>query len=276
MEEMTFTKAIGTCFKKSFDFSGRARRSEYWYFSLFCALISIPILILTKGNYKAPLYIVWNIIIFFPTTAVSIRRLHDTGKSGFIYLIALVFSYGTLYFSNSYYFYYWRYRNSTLILILGIFMIVFGIIVFVFLCSDSEHGTNKYGDSPKYPSESQKYNAANSLIKTFHDEQKSIIREYIESQLKNQSFEDIENLQEAYFDTPHLSYMQSVIPNAKQFTSLEEYKKALKNVLEEGNEDKKASSENIAGELQSLKELFEKGLIDEEEYKLKKAQILHI
>lgn len=155
MDSMSFTEAIGTCFKKSFDFSGRARRREYWYFSLFRMLVGIPVFLLTQGNPKHPLYIVWSIITFFPMTAVSVRRLHDTGKSGFLYLIFLILAFGTVVLPNfmphNRFYYRYMYNNTMFTVLSAIFMFVFSIVLLIFVCTDSEAGVNKYGDSPKYP-----------------------------------------------------------------------------------------------------------------------------
>lgn len=92
-EEMTFKKAVQRCFKKYFDFSGRASRAEYWYFVLFNILISIPfaILIIATGGENSSierLADIVNLALFIPNTAVATRRLHDTGRSGWWQLIA--------------------------------------------------------------------------------------------------------------------------------------------------------------------------------------------
>ncbi|MDO4795490.1 MAG: DUF805 domain-containing protein [Brachymonas sp.] len=92
-EEMTFKKAVERCFKKYFDFSGRAGRAEFWYFFLFNILISIPfaILIIATGGESASierLADIVNLALFIPNTAVAARRLHDTGRSGWWQLIA--------------------------------------------------------------------------------------------------------------------------------------------------------------------------------------------
>ena len=81
---MSFGEAIKSVFSKYATFSGRARRSEYWYFVLFYFLVSfalgcIPIL--------SALSVVWWLAIIIPSIAVSVRRLHDIGKSGWNYLI---------------------------------------------------------------------------------------------------------------------------------------------------------------------------------------------
>ena len=89
-------------FKKYADFQGRARRSEYWLFSLFCFIVGfvIGILRLATGGMEAlesgrmdPMGIVnllFSLAILIPSLAVSFRRLHDTDRSAWWILIALI------------------------------------------------------------------------------------------------------------------------------------------------------------------------------------------
>lgn len=79
------------------DFSGRARRAEYWYFALVCVLIAIPLLVLdfTFDLYSraAGLGVLSGVFMFamlLPSIAVGVRRLHDTGRSGWWWLINFV------------------------------------------------------------------------------------------------------------------------------------------------------------------------------------------
>ncbi|MDD7437798.1 MAG: DUF805 domain-containing protein [Bacteroidales bacterium] len=81
------------------DFRGRARRKEYWYFVLFnCifALIAIGLdnlLGITFSSldlYYGPIYLLYVLATFIPNLAVSIRRLHDIGESGWWTLISLI------------------------------------------------------------------------------------------------------------------------------------------------------------------------------------------
>ncbi len=83
----TLTESIKTCFQKYVDFKGRARRSEFWWFFLFCTvssliLVSIPLL--------GQIYV---LALLMPSLAVSVRRLHDTGRSAWWILL---FSIGML------------------------------------------------------------------------------------------------------------------------------------------------------------------------------------
>ena len=97
---MTFTSAIATCFRKYADFSGRARRSEYWKFMFFTMIVEvlttavfttiIPIVVDINGSEISLIYLAACLIFALPKLAVSVRRLHDIGKSGWFYLISLI------------------------------------------------------------------------------------------------------------------------------------------------------------------------------------------
>jgi uncharacterized membrane protein YhaH (DUF805 family) len=88
-----FNEAVGTCFRKYFDFTGRARGSEYWYFFLFscilyivATLLDISIFDYTWEDY-GPLYIITSLSLFIPSISAATRRLHDSGKSGWWQLL---------------------------------------------------------------------------------------------------------------------------------------------------------------------------------------------
>ena len=113
--------------KKYADFGGRARRKEYWMFALFNFLIYIAILIFSAilGSIDnslaligSLLLVIYGLAIFVPSLAVAVRRLHDTGRSGWWFLIAFV-------------------------------PVVGGIILLVFTVQDSVPGENEYGKNPK-------------------------------------------------------------------------------------------------------------------------------
>ena len=75
-------------------FSGRARRAEYWYYTLFVIIISIAAnlisIAITKPGDVGVLSIVVALALFLPGIAVGVRRLHDTGRSGWWMLIPLL------------------------------------------------------------------------------------------------------------------------------------------------------------------------------------------
>lgn len=77
--------------KKYADFSGRARRQEFWMFTLFnfAAMIVLIILDFALGTY--PLFFgIYALATFLPNLAVTVRRLHDLGKSGWWWFISLI------------------------------------------------------------------------------------------------------------------------------------------------------------------------------------------
>jgi uncharacterized membrane protein YhaH (DUF805 family) len=87
--DMTFTESVSTCFAKAFVFRGRASRAEYWWFALFNVLASMVAGMIDQSSYGEPSTVtaITNLVILFPSLAVNIRRLHDTGRSGWWYLI---------------------------------------------------------------------------------------------------------------------------------------------------------------------------------------------
>jgi uncharacterized membrane protein YhaH (DUF805 family) len=117
---MSFTEAVQTCLSKYADFSGRARRSEYWFFALAFALVYLVLIVLSYAVGKVFLYLAFFVVLAFivPGLAVTWRRLHDTGRSGAWYFISFV-------------------------------PFVGGIILLVFTVLDSQPGPNPYGPNPK-------------------------------------------------------------------------------------------------------------------------------
>ncbi len=121
-------------FKKYADFSGRACRAEYWMFTLFNSLIVILLSIISylpftmsantqdslSGLYMvfSCILIIYALAIIVPSLAVTVRRLHDTGRSGWDFFISWI-------------------------------PLVGGIILLIFLIEDSQPGTNQYGPNPK-------------------------------------------------------------------------------------------------------------------------------
>ena len=116
---MSFVDAIKSVFSQYANFSGRARRSEYWYYVLCYAIISIVVNLLSQASSVfAIIGTVVGLALICPTVAVEIRRLHDIGKSGWYLLFNLI-------------------------------PLVGAIILIVWFCKDSEPGDNAYGPNPK-------------------------------------------------------------------------------------------------------------------------------
>jgi uncharacterized membrane protein YhaH (DUF805 family) len=90
---MTFTESIKTCFSKYVTFAGRASRSEFWYFMLFC-LLGNTILSLFDGfvlgmSSIQPASSVFSLVTFLPSICETTRRLHDGNRRGWWQLIWL-------------------------------------------------------------------------------------------------------------------------------------------------------------------------------------------
>ena len=116
IDHMTFKDAISTCFRKYADFSGRARRSEYWYFWLLNLIVAFVLtIVLGEGSLIASLY---SLVTLVPGLAVGWRRMHDIGKSGAWIFLSLV-------------------------------PLVGAIIVIIWLAKDSQPGSNAFGPNPK-------------------------------------------------------------------------------------------------------------------------------
>ena len=107
-------------------FSGRARRSEYWYFTLFSCLIVFALaaagLYIARLTGSQPTLAVhladfFLLFVFLPSLAVSVRRLHDIGMTGW-----------------------WVLLN---------FVPLGGLVLLVLFCQDSQSGDNAYGPNPK-------------------------------------------------------------------------------------------------------------------------------
>lgn len=107
------------------DFSGRARRKEYWMFVLFNILFATILGLVDQGigtfndlTGYGMLSGIYTLVILIPAIAVGVRRLHDVGKSGWMLLIGLIPLIGFIWL----------------------------LVLFV---TDSDPGTNKYGPNPK-------------------------------------------------------------------------------------------------------------------------------
>ena len=92
---MNIQTAVKTCFSKYATFSGRASRSEYWFFYLFTIIASVvtwvidTMLLGYSSEDTGAISLIFQIIIILPSIAVGARRLHDIGKSGWWQLLIL-------------------------------------------------------------------------------------------------------------------------------------------------------------------------------------------
>ena len=107
------------------NFSGRSRRKEYWIFGLFNLIFAVFAIILDNlfgltfdlAPYGS-IYVIYALCVFIPGLAVTVRRLHDVGKSGWMILISII-------------------------------PIIGPIWLLVLLFTDSDTGENEYGQNPK-------------------------------------------------------------------------------------------------------------------------------
>lgn len=104
--------------KKYTVFDGRARRKEFWMFALFNFIITFIIAFIESFLDTQIISIIYTLAILLPSIAVSVRRLHDIGKSGYWYFI-------------------------------GFIPIIGSIWILVLMCKDSQTGENIYGPNPK-------------------------------------------------------------------------------------------------------------------------------
>jgi uncharacterized membrane protein YhaH (DUF805 family) len=91
---MGFTEAISSGFRNYVSFAGRAARSEFWFWFLFTVLVSIAAgildFVISGGGRLSPISGLASLALFLPGLAVSVRRLHDTDRSGWWILLILI------------------------------------------------------------------------------------------------------------------------------------------------------------------------------------------
>lgn len=105
------------CIKQYATLTGRARRTEFWMFALANFLIGIILGIIAYITGSGILSSLYSLFVFVPNIAVSVRRLHDIGKSGWWHLIVLI--------------------------------PIVNLWLLVLWCKDSQPGGNEYGPNPK-------------------------------------------------------------------------------------------------------------------------------
>lgn len=118
-------QAVSSVFSNYATFSGRARRAEYWWFVVFsivvlgiAAVIDGAAGLRIEGQPVGWVYAVVGLALLVPSIAVTFRRLHDTGRSGWWWLLSLLCGIG-------------------------------GIILLVFCLIPGNPGANEYGPDPK-------------------------------------------------------------------------------------------------------------------------------
>lgn len=99
-QNISFAEAVKSCFNKYADFNGRSPRAEYWYFALFNVAVVMVLAVLGAIIGKLFMYVYYTYVlaILVPSIAVSIRRMHDIGRSGWWMLISLVPFIGSIWY----------------------------------------------------------------------------------------------------------------------------------------------------------------------------------
>ena len=246
---MSFSEAVGSCFSNYACFSGRARRSEYWFFCLFQIIVSFCISIFSIVPHIGILFSVLNVIFalvcFIPGLAVSVRRLHDTGHSGKILLLpaigGIMICFAGYSMLSS-----WRRPGNGLIILLVIgiiFTIVTDIILLVLYCTGSDYDRNEYGPGPgtKSNSSERKFSIPKNLLSPFpeEDESNTVVK----------------------INKNNVPEKTVVMINGKP-------------VLVENKSEEKDSSSINSEELVKLKKLLDDGIITQEDFDKKKSQLL--
>ena len=114
---MNFLESLKTCYKKVFNYRGRASKSEYWWFQLYFTLFAILAFSIENHTFGQVLSVLWA-FNNLPLLSAGIRRFHDMNKSGWTVLWALVPFFGAF-------------------------------IVLGMLAGDGSKGKNKFGPKPK-------------------------------------------------------------------------------------------------------------------------------
>jgi uncharacterized membrane protein YhaH (DUF805 family) len=152
-------------FENYANFKGRARRSEYWYFTLANIIISVITMIIDEilhlkigSSNSGVLNSLYGLIMFVPSIAVSVRRLHDIGKSGWLLLIAyavmIIAAVGLVATSMSAAMGGGELPTIGASFIIAILVILaVAIWILILFCKEGDQGANKYGADPKSDAE---------------------------------------------------------------------------------------------------------------------------
>ena len=168
MATMSFSEAIMQCLRKYVGFSGRATRPEYWYWTLAMMAIVASLRVLTFlipdiAEVLAVVEVLFALAVFLPTLAVTARRLHDIGKSGWWQLawiiivgmsVPIVVLGATLAFGLA--FLSWWLGDSSFAAV-GIVMLIVGLVPFAgtwlwviaWLARPGDAGANSHGPDPR-------------------------------------------------------------------------------------------------------------------------------
>ena len=170
---MGFVEAIKTCLSKYFVFSGRAVRSEYWWFALFVVLVSVVLAVVDAslfgmdpetGESTQVLTPIFQLAVVIPMLAAGWRRLHDTGRPGWYLLLPAALSIATMFilFSSSAVFSALEqgvddpealrlpvaFFGVTGLMVVGVLQFILTVLMIWWLTRPSQEGSNQFGPPP--------------------------------------------------------------------------------------------------------------------------------
>jgi uncharacterized membrane protein YhaH (DUF805 family) len=146
---MNFWQAVASGFSNYVKFSGRAVRSEYWYWVLFVSMVSVATVLFDVAIVKqhhGPLESVWHLVTFLPGLAVAIRRLHDIDRSGWWIALLSIFAaicFAMLLLSAL--------RSIVLLIIMAFTVVCIFPVLMYWFCQPGTPGPNIYGADPFGP-----------------------------------------------------------------------------------------------------------------------------
>jgi len=145
---MGFGQSIATCFRKYLTISGRASRSEFWWFYLFTILAALvcgfvdSIAFNTTFEDTGPIEIIFWLATIVPTITATVRRLHVTNRPGYYIFAPILIGIFGLAFT-------YLAAGSTFFSLLAIAIIIFGVLLQLYwLVQKSDPHDNRYGPNP--------------------------------------------------------------------------------------------------------------------------------
>jgi uncharacterized membrane protein YhaH (DUF805 family) len=158
---MGFGQAIKHVLRNYVNFRGRATRSEFWWFSLLMVIVYVALFIMSSvgiATSEDPQLwgllaqvgsigtLVWFLATIIPVSAVWFRRLHDSNKSGWWYVLTIMLGFvGFVFLAIS------ALQNEvafTIGMVLGLASGIGGIVLLIFALLPSTSGSNRYGEVP--------------------------------------------------------------------------------------------------------------------------------
>ncbi len=140
---MGFREAVTVCIQDYYTFSGRACRPECWWFFLFVVVGSVLLSAIDAVIFGEDMLLglsgLFALLTLLPQIAVAWRRMHDTGRPGWLNLLAVVPIVRQLIILP---------RDPILEIVLGIVSLVLTLVVLVWLALPSQPGLNRYGPEP--------------------------------------------------------------------------------------------------------------------------------